>query len=100
MAHEEHESAVAGGPIEGAKGQNIEGEKEAVGPGKAEFFAVRVADFDLVESGFGVDADPEEAACSRGEVVNSLIAAGNRETVAEGDLVEAAVVDTKAPDKI
>ena len=94
LLHEEHEGTVAGRSIEGPKGHDVEGVKPVIGSGKAEFFAVGMADCNLVEAGLGIDTDPEEETGARGKVVDGLVASGNGEAVGEGHGVEAAVVDT------
>ena len=100
LPKEEHESGVASGSVDRSEGHNVEGVQLAVGACEAEFVAVRVADADLVETGFGVDADPIEAAGARSEVVNSLVTAGDGKVVDEGDGVEAAVGDAETPDEV
>ena len=59
-----------------------------------------MADGYLVEAGFGVDADPEEAASARCKVVDGLVTSGNGKTIGKGNGIEASVVDAKAPDEI
>ena len=53
-----------------------------------------------MKAGFGVDADPKEAAGAWGEVVDSFVAAGDGKFIFEGDRVEASVGDTKSPDEV
>ena len=58
LAKNEHEGSVAGWGINRPEGHDVESEEDAVGAGEAKFGAIRVADTDLVETGFGVNANP------------------------------------------
>ena len=100
LAEDEHEGCVASWGINWSKGHDVEGEKDAVRACKAKFGTIRVADADLMETRFGVDANPIEAAGTGGEVINGFIAAGNGKVVIQCDGVEAAVGNTESPDKV
>ena len=40
-----------------------------------------------MEAGFGVDADPEEAASTGGKIVDGLVTPGDGEAVGKGDSI-------------
>ena len=58
LAKEEHEGGVASRSVDGSKGHDVECVKDALGPDKAEFVPIGMANGDLMEARFGIDADP------------------------------------------
>ena len=100
LVKKEHEGSAAGWGIDGSKGHDIEGVQDAVGSDKAEFVAVGVANSNLVEAGFGVDADPVQGASAGGKIVGGFITTWDGKVADEGNGVEAVTRDAKAPDKV
>ena len=100
LSHEEHEGTVAGRAVEGAEGHDIESEELVIGSREAELLLIRLANCNLMEAGLGIHTDPEEMAGTGGKVVNGLVTPGDGEAVGECNGIEAAIVDTQAPDEV
>ena len=58
LSKDKHESSIACWGVDGSKRHDIEGVELALRAGEAKLVAVGLADGDLVEARFGVDADP------------------------------------------
>ena len=58
LAENEHEGSVTCGCIDRSKGHDVEGVQNTLRASETEFMTIGMADTDLVEARFGVNADP------------------------------------------
>ena len=95
-----HHTSVERRSIAGSKRHDAKTILIVVRGEEGELFLIMVADSNLVVSGFVIKGDEEEAACRIAEIINSIVASGDRVLKRQGNLVQTTIRDAHAPNEI